>query len=92
MSVTASHSSTIAEECIKLLRLLHRLPAWNKKINEFICLKMSLLNEIISEIAGLHRNMTLLDICCGSGAIGLSLASKVGNVSRDFLFFLSNLD
>ena len=34
--------------------------------------------------------MTLLDICCGSGAIGLSLASNVGNVSRDFLFlFLS---
>ena len=41
-------------------------------------------------MAGLHRNMTLLDICCGSGAIGLSLASNVGNVSRDFLFlFLS---
>ena len=57
MSVTASHSSTIAEECIKLLRLLHRLPAWNKKINEFICLKMSLLNEIISEIAGLQMTL-----------------------------------
>ena len=51
------------------------------------------LVQTISEMAGLHRNMTLLDICCGSGAIGLSLASKVGNVSRDFLFFfLFNLD
>ena len=45
------------------------------------------LVQTISEMAGLHRNMTLLDICCGSGAIGLSLASKVGNVSRDFLFY-----
>ena len=43
------------------LSLLHRLPAWNKKINEFICLKMSLLNEIISEIAGLQ--MTLQVSC-----------------------------
>ena len=42
VSLTASHSSTIAEETIKLLRVLHRLPAWNKKINEFVCLKMSL--------------------------------------------------
>ena len=48
MSLTASHSSTIAEETIKLLRVLHSLSACNKKINEFICLKMSLVNEIIS--------------------------------------------
>ena len=46
------------------------------------------LVQTISEMAGLHRNMTLLDICCGSGAIGLSLASKVGNVSPDILFLL----
>ena len=38
------------------------------------------LVQTVAEMAGLHRNMTLLDICCGSGAIGLSLASKVGNV------------
>ena len=57
VSLTASHSSTIAEETIKLLRVLHRLPAWNKKINEFICLKMSLVNEIISEIAILQMQL-----------------------------------
>ena len=34
----------------------------------------------ISDLTVLHRNMTLLDICCGTGAIGLSLAGKVGNV------------
>ena len=57
VSLTASHSSTIAEETIKLLRVLHRLPAWNKRINEFICLKMSLVNEIISEIAILQMQL-----------------------------------
>ena len=48
VSLTASHSSTIAEETIKLLRVLHRLPAWNKKINEFVCLKMSLGRVVLS--------------------------------------------
>ena len=57
VSLTASHSSTIAEETIKCLRVLHKLPAWNKKINEFICLKMSLVNEIISEIAILQMQL-----------------------------------
>ena len=57
MSLTASHSSTVAEETIKLLRGLHRLPAWNKQINEFVCLKMSLVQEIVSEIAGLQMQL-----------------------------------
>lgn len=35
-SQTASFSSTIAEECIALLRKLHPLPAWNDAINDFI--------------------------------------------------------
>ena len=79
MSVTASHSSTIAEECIKLLRLLHRLPAWNKKINEFICLKMSLLNEIISEIISFRRlilrQMNSLIFLFQAGSLWSSLSS-----------------
>ena len=35
-SQTASTSSTVAEECIALIRKLHPLPAWNKIINNFI--------------------------------------------------------
>jgi len=38
------------------------------------------LIDTIERLANLHKNMTLLDICCGTGAIGLSLAKKVGNV------------
>ena len=47
------------------------------------------LVRTVAEMAGLHRNMTLLDICCGSGAIGLSLASRVGNVRSDFLTLIT---
>ena len=38
------------------------------------------LISCITDLTLLHQNMTLLDICCGTGAIGLSLAGKVGNV------------
>ena len=38
------------------------------------------LVNTIAVLANLHRNLTLLDICCGTGTIGLSLAKRVGNV------------
>ena len=34
----------------------------------------------IADLAQFHQNLTLLDICCGTGTIGLSLASRVGHV------------
>jgi len=34
----------------------------------------------IANLAGLHRDMTILDLCCGTGALGLCLASRVGQV------------
>ena len=58
VALSATHSSTIVEECIKLLRSLHRLPAWNSRINEYICLKMSFVNEIITEIPILQMQLT----------------------------------
>jgi len=50
VSLSAPHSSTIVEEAVKLLRTLHRVPGWNARINEFICVKMNFVNEIITEI------------------------------------------
>ena len=38
------------------------------------------LVNTIAVLTNLHRNLTLLDICCGTGAIGLSLSKRVGNV------------
>lgn len=34
--VTAPHSSTIVEECVSLLRILHGLRGWHALLNNFI--------------------------------------------------------
>uniref|UniRef100_T1IYS2 HECT-type E3 ubiquitin transferase n=1 Tax=Strigamia maritima TaxID=126957 RepID=T1IYS2_STRMM len=49
VSLTASHTSTIAEECVTLIRKLHALPAWNCAINDYLCSKLTLIPEIILE-------------------------------------------
>ena len=46
VALTASHSSTIVNELVHLLRILHTLPEWSSKINDYICLKLSLIHEI----------------------------------------------
>lgn len=38
------------------------------------------LYKTVEEVAGLNADTALLDICCGTGTIGLSLASKVNKV------------
>ncbi|XP_040568701.2 LOW QUALITY PROTEIN: E3 ubiquitin-protein ligase HERC2-like [Lepeophtheirus salmonis] len=57
VALTASHSSTIVEEAISLLRVLHGLPEWSNKINDYICLKLSLVHEIVSEIPILQMQL-----------------------------------
>ena len=46
-SLTASESSTIAEEVVVLLRRLHVLPAWNPLINQFISSSLQTIPSII---------------------------------------------
>ena len=43
-----------------------------------------LLNETVSQILGLTQSTSLLDLCCGTGSIGLSLARWVGQVGIGF--------
>lgn len=43
---SASHSGTIAEELISLLRKLHTLPLWNEAINNFISQKMCIAADM----------------------------------------------
>ena len=50
VALTAPHSSTIVNELIHLLRILHSLGDWSNKINDYICLKLSLIHEIVAEI------------------------------------------
>ncbi|XP_055600343.1 probable E3 ubiquitin-protein ligase HERC2 isoform X2 [Uranotaenia lowii] len=43
---SASHTGTIAEEIIVLIRKLHTLPLWNENINSFIAQKLCLLADV----------------------------------------------
>lgn len=46
----ASHSGTVAEELIVLLRKLHTLPLWNVPINTFLSQKLCAATEILRDI------------------------------------------
>nr|XP_014343905.1 PREDICTED: E3 ubiquitin-protein ligase HERC2 [Latimeria chalumnae] len=57
-SLTATHSSTLAEEIVALLRTLHSLNQWNGLINEYI---NSQLNSISHIMAGRQTEATVLE-------------------------------
>ncbi|MCI4375021.1 hypothetical protein PGIGA_G00104220 [Pangasianodon gigas] len=57
-SLTATHSSTLAEEIVAVLRTLHSLHQWNSLINEYI---NSQLNGIGDVMAGRVSEATLLE-------------------------------
>ena len=64
MALTAAHSSTLVEECIRVLRKLHSIHDWTNKINDYVCLKLSLVSEIVAEIPILQMQ---LDGSCTRG-------------------------
>lgn len=45
--LTATHSSTIGEECVLLLRTLHSLPDWDQCLNQFLSAKLGLAGELL---------------------------------------------
>ncbi|XP_030381589.1 probable E3 ubiquitin-protein ligase HERC2 [Scaptodrosophila lebanonensis] len=47
--LTASHSGTVAEEIVTLLRRLHTLPHWNSVINSFLAQKLCVAAELFGE-------------------------------------------
>ncbi|XP_055844671.1 probable E3 ubiquitin-protein ligase HERC2 isoform X2 [Episyrphus balteatus] len=47
--LTASHSGTVAEEIITLLRKLHTLPVWNPVINSFLSQKLCVAAELFGD-------------------------------------------
>jgi E3 ubiquitin-protein ligase HERC2 len=49
VSLTASHSSTVVEECIALLRSLHSLPVWNQALNHIIANKLAVAGDLLTE-------------------------------------------
>ena len=57
VALTAPPSSTIVSELIHLLRVLHSNADWSGKLNDFICLKLSLIHEIVAEIPILQMQL-----------------------------------
>ncbi|XP_016124312.1 E3 ubiquitin-protein ligase HERC2-like [Sinocyclocheilus grahami] len=57
-SLTATHSSTLAEEIVAVLRTLHSLGQWNSLINEYI---NSQLSSISGVMAGRHTEAAVLE-------------------------------
>ncbi|XP_077868707.1 E3 ubiquitin-protein ligase HERC2-like [Saccoglossus kowalevskii] len=49
VSLTASFSSTVAEEIVSLLRKLHSLESWNPLINQFISNGLRLISDMVSD-------------------------------------------
>ncbi|XP_020805471.1 probable E3 ubiquitin-protein ligase HERC2 [Drosophila serrata] len=47
--LTASHSGSVAEELVALLRRLHTLPVWNPVINSFLAQKLCVAAELLAE-------------------------------------------
>lgn len=54
--LTASHSGSVAEELVALLRRLHTLPHWNAVINSFLAQKLCVAAELLQ---GESREMPL---------------------------------
>ena len=57
VSLTASRSSTLAEELISLIRSLHSLPGWNAVLNTFLAAKLSLASDLLSDGPLFHIQM-----------------------------------
>ena len=57
VALTAAHSSAVAEECIRVARRLHATPEWGSAVNDYACLKLSLVTEIVAEIPILQMQL-----------------------------------
>lgn len=47
-SLTATHSSTLAEEIVSVLRTLHSLGQWNSMINDYINAQLSSIGDVMA--------------------------------------------
>ncbi|KAF7995498.1 hypothetical protein HCN44_006605 [Aphidius gifuensis] len=57
VSITASHSSTLAEELIGLIRDLHMCTEWQIELNSFLSSKLSLASDLLSDGPLFHIQM-----------------------------------
>lgn len=64
-SVSATYSSTVAEELVALIRKLHTLEAWNPLVNEFIGAQLkSVVTMVTSDESVREEQITQVCISC----------------------------
>ncbi|XP_065082582.1 probable E3 ubiquitin-protein ligase HERC2 [Ochlerotatus camptorhynchus] len=91
---SASHTGTIAEEIIVLIRKLHTLPLWNENINSFIAQKLCLVADVLlvseldinfeGEKASIMGTLCTIGGCDSRPRLGLNLTldGVRGTISR----------
>lgn len=60
--LTASHSSTVAEECILLIRTLHMLPQWNYAVNLLLVNELYIAGEMLTDGALFNYQVCILKL------------------------------
>ena len=64
-SVSATYSSTVAEELVALIRKLHTLEAWNPLVNEFIGVQLkSVVTMVTSDESIREEQITQVCVSC----------------------------
>ncbi|XP_071532835.1 E3 ubiquitin-protein ligase HERC2 isoform X2 [Panulirus ornatus] len=51
VAITATHSSTVVEAVVSLVRTLHALPVWNSVINDAIIDRLGLVAQLLSDLS-----------------------------------------
>ncbi|KAK8398901.1 hypothetical protein O3P69_004178 [Scylla paramamosain] len=51
VAITSTHSSTVSEAIVSLVRTLHALPVWNSVINEAIVERLGLVAQLLSDLS-----------------------------------------
>ena len=59
--MSASYTSTKAEEMIVLLRTLHALDAWNPHVNHFLCTHLLKVHDMVADKT---KNLTVSITWC----------------------------
>ncbi|XP_049844846.1 E3 ubiquitin-protein ligase HERC2 [Schistocerca gregaria] len=83
--LTASYSSTVAEECILLLRILHGLPQWNQSVNNMLLNKLTIAGEMLTEGTLFHYQVndgTKSESCNSAQLSAMSSLSVVGGIDK----------
>lgn len=80
--LTASHSSTVAEECIVLLRTLHNLSGWDHCLNQFLSAKLALAGELLTNgpLLNIQENENEMESSLNLHSGVLAALSLVGGI------------